>query len=467
MKVFRLAAALGIDFCGFALAFRGSATVAAGLLLGLLFMTAALPAQPRLQFGQPVDFGINGFHLYNVTGAMSYSSIAGPIGAGSGLPGVGGDYIGYASLSAGYSRTSTNGSFSITYSPGYVAHIRYSELHFLNQNLNIALNRRLNSQWTAFGTLVGDDATLENFLFAPATAGLVVGAPGSTGGVEGGPAAVILFGNRVRSATAVAGLIYRPTTRLRMTFDGETTLQQYKRDANTAVGAIVPRNFYVGGQVTMGYSLTPRTELGLHAVTTRNTSTFGEYQNTFMLAYLYHRWTPHWSTSIGAGPALTNYLSGQVLSARTSGNALSYAAAATASYDLGENRFNVTYGRSAGDAYGLGTGATNAFGGSWDVRSLRTGWSAKAFGGQERFTGGFFTGLVTSHAGASVTRSLGQQWAASLEYSYVQYTGGTGIKDFDAHVARLSVTWVPFLRDAVALRAPRPAQLKPGDPVAP
>ena len=162
---------------------------------------------------------------------------------------------------------------------------------------------------------------------------------------------------------------------------------------------------------------------------------------------------------------MTNYLSGQALSGRTTRSALSYAAAATASYDRGENRFNLTYGRTAGDAYGLGTGATNMFGGGWDVRSVRSGWSAKAFAGQERFSGGFFNGLVTSHAGGSISRALGQQWSASLEYSYVQYSGGGGIKDFDAHVGRISVTWVPFLRDAVAQRAPRVIQAKPGDPV--
>ena len=438
---------------------------ASAALAGLLLAPAAA-AQPRLQFGQPVNFGTNGFHIYNAGVAAGYTSIAGPIGAGSGgVPGLGGDFIGYLNTSVGYSRIGTNGSLSITYNPSYVAHVRYSDLHFFNQNLNITLNKRLGSQWTSYTTLLGDDSTLENFLFGSA-ASLAVGSPGSTGGIDPTASSAIIFGDRVLSATALTGLIYKPTTRLRLSFDVEVSLQQYRRSANTPVGAVVPRNFHSGGQVNLGYSLNPRTEVGTLFVTTRNNSTYGEYQNSFVQGYVYRRLAPHWTASVAAGPAFTNYFSGGPLSAPSRSGAISYAAAATLGYDLGLNRFSATVGRSAGDAYGLGTGSTNEIGGSWDIRSVRTGWSAKAFAGQERFNGGVLTGLKTSHAGAGITRALSRQLSASLDYTFIQYSGGN-TREFDAHVGRLSLNWIPLLKDTAALQIPRVTIQRPGDRAAP
>jgi hypothetical protein len=378
-------------------------------------------------------------------------SLAAPIGAGSALPGIGGDYEGFASSSFGYSRIGANGSFAITYQPEYVRRVRYPGLSAFNEQLNLNATRRLNAQWSMYLTGTAGEATIDSFLFNPGGLGDVASAPGdlsaglSSGTAALGPTSLLVFGNRVFTSSAAAGLNYKPTTRFTLNFQALTALQIYRPDSEEPVNALIPRNFQVGGSLTLNYSINPRTQFGVKAVTTRTVSAYGEYQNTIMEAYIDRTLSEHWFGSIAGGPAFTNYLSG-TLAANVKGTALSYAANASLGYRNRNNTVLMTAGRNAGDAYGLGSSTTESFGAAWDYRRLSSAWAFKASGGKDRFVGGAFPGLNTAHAGGSIIRALNRQMYLSLEYNYVNYSGAA-TAGLDAHVARLSFNWIPFLRD--------------------
>jgi hypothetical protein len=432
------------------------------LFLALLLTLENAAAQPLMQVGDTVGAGQNGFHIYGVKGSIGYSSLA----AGSSLglsAGVGGEWYSFASMPVGYSYAVPGGSFAITYTPSYVGRVRYSTNDF-NQNLNLQFNRRFGLESNWYITAFADDSTFEQYIFqAPALANYVNG-PGSADNLDntlnGGhttttdptqPSAVF-FGTRVRSFSGNTGFSGRIASRLRLSFDAGVSEWMTKANELRINPTLVPRAQLGRVNLSIGYSLSPRTEMGFHVSAAESRSVFGRNRFGEAGIYLSRKLTEHWFASGMGGAGGTIY--------KTTGSAptsYSYIAEASLGYKMRDQTFAVTYARQTGSAYGFNTRASHAFTGAWNRWNRNRTWELRAFASYQRQAGGVFDGTQVREAGAGILHNAGHRLNVSLDYTYLNWSmpAINGVSDQGAHAARLTFDWIPFLRDVPMLSTGR------------
>lgn len=427
--------------------------------LGLLLAPSA-SAQPRLLGEQPVGFGNNGFHIYSATLSAGYFSSA--LIGGNTVPGAGGDYQGWASITSGYSFSGTKGVFSMDYTPEYTDRVRYSNLRSFNQNLSLNWSRRLGTKWAWHLSAAGAEASASTYLFTDGGISSVVSSPGTTdvltGGLSSGstvaltPSQLIVFGGRVITGGGSTGLTYHPTTRLQFTFDANASDSQTRYDS-TGIAPLVPRTFTGTGAVSMGYSLSPRTVIGTRISYTNTQSSVTKFDFGVVDGFIDQKFGTHWFASASAGPALIRLA---ILGGRS--QVLSYNANAQFGYRVRSSSFAASFRRMVGDSYGFGAGANQTYDGAWDQRLRSSGWVLRATGGRQEFTGGGFGGLKTNYAGGGISKAINRQLSVGLEYSFLHYAGSV-YRQSDFQVGRLNLTWIPFLRDTPLLtNDPKQAQ---------
>ena len=426
-----------------------------GILLSavLLLNSTTLSAQPRVQAGTPVGFGANGFHLYSASLAAGYMSSA--FGAGTLAPGLGGDYQGWASLTGGYSFTGPKGVFAIDYTPGYTARLRYSQLRSFNQALTLTGTRRLGSKTLVHFNGSGSEGSYESFLFSGGGLGSVVGTGGTTDVLTGGlssasgaslsPAQLIVYGGKVRTAVSSMGVSYAATTRLTVSLDASGSLTATKYDNTTTLAPVLPRYLNATGAFGLGYSLSPSTTIGSRLSYSYTTSKLANFDDSVAALFLDRKLGQHWFTALSAGPSLYRTKGGPVTAAT-----LSYDASGTLGYRFRQTSLATSYHRRAGDSYGFGAEASDTYDAAWDHFTRTLGWSFRASGGQQRLSGGSAGGFRASYAAGGITHALGRQLTLSLEYSYARYVGAAYPRaEFQS--GRISLTWIPFLRDTPSL----------------
>src|SRR6185436_7700170 len=95
---------------------------------------------------------------------------------------------------------------------------------------------------------------------------------------------------------------------------------------------------------------------------------------------------------------------------------------ATLGYQTRSQAWIASYGRTVGDTYGLVSGSTTTFLGTWNWKRPGASWGILASGGQQELTGGPIGTFTTWQATAGVTRAVTHQVNLSLEYAYLKDT---------------------------------------------
>ncbi|MBA0088437.1 MAG: hypothetical protein HRJ53_25910, partial [Acidobacteria bacterium Pan2503] len=105
----------------------------------------------------------------------------------------------------------------------------------------------------------------------------------------------------------------------------------------------------------------------------------------------------------------------------------------------------VSYNRTLGDAYGLGSGSTSSVTGAWNWRISRRSWDLAASGGFQQLDNSTFPNSRSWQAGAGIFRSLGPHFSASAQYTYFEYPGNLRTAGVDSvgHGVMLALTWAP------------------------
>jgi hypothetical protein len=407
----------------------------------------------------------NGFHLYSVTGSFGYSSTALGAGYSSSVPGLGGDYFAQASTAVGYSQSGPNGNFSVIYVPSYSGQVRYSNLQAFNQDLTIRLSRRLGLKLGWYLNGYGGDRTIETYLFAGNALSQVAAADPTLNGLSdalnGGHTSspnlvnagqAILYGTRVLSEGATTGLTYRPTTRLRWSVSASGDQSQARPNSSYTDAAFFPRTKMLRGDLSMGYSLTTRTEVGFDVSTARLYGGFGREQYSTAAVHVARKLTTRWFASGALGAGASNYRS-----TATAPTTLTYVTDLSLAYRSTEQTFAVNYNRYAGDFYGSNSRATQTYMGIWTWHNRGRSWSLQASGAYQTLAGGTLAGATVTQAGGAISRGLTRQLSAGLDYGFAQFSGVSGVatgptRAITSHGARLSITWIPFLRETPPLQ---------------
>jgi hypothetical protein len=331
--------------------------------------------------------------------------------------------------------------------------VRYSNLDFFNQNLNLHWLARFNSKWELSFSGYGSEGSLETYLFGNGGLGSAVSNSttndtlnttlSSGSGTALSPTQLILYGGRVRTAGTGLGLTWRPTTRLRVSWDLNGTLAQTRYDT-TAVVAVIPRYITGVGGMTVGYSVSPSTEIGARLSYSYIHSTLSNYDYAIADGYLDQKLGQHWFTSLAAGPGhIRNRYQGVTF------ESWSYDASGTLGYRFRQTTLAGTYHRRLGDTSGVGAIHSDTYDGAWSHWSHNLAWQLHANGGKQNYSGGTVPGFGTTYASGSITRALKRQLSVGLEYSYVRY--GTATTPADFQIGRVTLTWIPLLRDTPPL----------------
>lgn len=420
------------------------------LVLGGLWLVPALLAQTDVDV-QPR----NGLHWYNVTASLGYSSLALGGGYSSAVPSVGGDYFGWASTAIGYYQGGPNGSFSVTYVPSYSGQVRYSNLKSFNQDLTIHAARRLSAKAEWYLNAFGVEHTIQEYLFSGNALAQAAQDSDNLTAAQAAPpslattAQVILYGTRVLSFGATTGFNYRPTTRLR--WNASVTGDQSQGRPNHAYpqAAFLPRTQVLRADSSLGYSVTPRTEIGLDAEAARVFGGYGRQQYYSGAVRLARKLAPQWYASGAVGVGASNYGSNSLAPTTAT-----YMTDLSLAYRRPEQALVLSYNRYAGGFYGVNTRATDTYMAMWTWRTRNRRWSLQANGAYQTLAGGVLGGATITQAGGLISRGITRQVLLSLDYGFAEFSG-VGLAsshELTSHAARLTLTWIPFLRDTPPLR---------------
>src|SRR5579883_692796 len=402
----------------------------------------------------------DGFHIYQMMLSFEYTSLVGGLNASApSALNVGPDYTGWAGGEFAYTRNRARTHFSILYEPLYFRSFRFSSLHGLNQVLHMEMTRQVTPQWALNTGLSAEDITIEQFLFStPHAAGPVLSSyPNEQAPPSGqtGLTAIqaIIYGQRVLTISGRLGVTYKPTSRFRVTFDGEGSDSRARPDQNQPVPQAALETEMETAELSLAYSTSPRSEAALRADTQRLRS-FGDTYTIESLGLGFtHRFTPHLIGSVLAGGGvITPLRAGPLVSGGSS-----WIGEARLGYEGRENVLSANYSHFAGDFYGLGASSTTTFAGNWSWRRLGLNWGLHAYAAEQILSGGLAAGTRMWQASGGVSRAAGRQLVVSLDYSYL--TGSFSpvllAQNVNGQAARLTFSWIPFLRDAPPLGLPR------------
>ncbi len=428
---------------------------ASALLLAIATNCCLLPmsstAQPYALGGDPDHPTLNnGFHINEVDLSAGYADIKGPAGFLAGPQGQAfTGYSAWASASLGYSNINPNGSFVVIYTPSYTSVFRYSA-HWFDQDLHLDWTRRLSTEWAFRFSGTARESTVEEFLFVPqgtvSSAGDYIYSPSLVN-----PTQALLFGTRVLSLNAGLGVTYSPSTRLHISLDARGDQIQSRPNPSEPAQYVIPRTRAEEGHLVVGYKASPKTEYGVEADYLQAQSVFGRYRTATAGLFAARRLGMRWSVN-GSGFAAAISSVGQGSLPFT----LSYGVSGNVRYQLRANSFSLSYRRSGGDSYGFGALSTTAYSALWSWRSRARTWSLQAVADRQQIEGGVVGGIDLWDGSLTVSRALSRRVALGVGASYLRETLPPGILagETQAYIARLTLSWIPFLRDTPPLTIP-------------
>jgi hypothetical protein len=411
---------------------------------------------------------IGGIHLYGVSVYTSYLSNATPASLLLTQPVASANRLqsdaGYGvQWTLGWQRQRDNSTLSVRYLGSYGGQFKYTDLNAFGHSVNITANRKVGTKWNVGLTASADYRTFAQFLFQPTSLSLLAQTPAdfndlaaafSLGQFSSSQAASILTGtpllgsperslltsDRVLSYYGTVMATYQHSSRLSFTFagigaGGQNTLG----DTQTYV---VPRTLGANAGLSLAYSLSPRTEVGLGVNETRTANQFQSSYSTNATGSFGRKMGLHWFIRANGGMAYTTMLqqafgptprSQQVIG----GGSLGYRAFA--------HTLIASYNRAASDTYGIATGVVTGTTVAWSWRRPGSSWLFFATGGRQEIRNAGYTSLSGWQATGGLSRRLSSALSWRTEYTYFASTGNyLGIATNQAiHSVRVSLAWGP------------------------
>jgi hypothetical protein len=432
------------------------------LMAGLLALNCnsqTLPEQMNFRTGEA-----DGAHLYGVSAFSGYSTSVYPVGQSlqPGASSLGGDVNYGASASMGWQRHREWMNLAVIYSASYIGQAHYSNLNALNHSLSITASRKL-GKWTASVSGSGQDVSLTQFLFNPTpfavqsqvpqtfddlAAAFAAGQFSSaqvasmlTGSSPpASPTQSLVYGDRTLAYSTQASLVYAYSHRL--TFQVSSFASGSQPLSNgSQVHTIYLVNHAIGanGGVSLSYSLSPRTQVGLNVEEAWVTNHYQGAYLTIASASIGRKMGEHWFANVHGGYYVTR--STKSGAEFPSNEAIGGASLGLKTY---QNTFTATYDRTSMDSLGL-IGTVNSIGGSWRWHHRGSGWALVAgfFEEQTRNTG--FASLSGLQASGGISRNLTDQ--STISAQYVFYKGNSTYSGVFTNLTeqsvRLSVGWSP------------------------
>jgi hypothetical protein len=415
----------------------------------------------------PLGRGQKGWSIYNITGSFGYSTLALPVDQlAFSLQRLESDYDGTASASFGYNYKGEKGAVSLLYSPSFVGRVRYSDLNAFNQSLNLTASRQIAPRWDLSVSVAGSDTTLDQALFTPAilsgstapVATLDDLIRASSGGLytsdqlasflTGTPYVVtpsrsLVFGTKYFTTGLNTSLKHRYSPRLSFEVSlgasRTQTRNNSQQDLQGQLNFLIPRTTTEQAGISMDYSLSPRTQIGVRGNASQIDSTLGRYIVGSARLFVSRKLTPHWFASASAGPAFLEILR----------LGLGYAAEGNVGYTVGDHSFMASYARSVGDTFGFQSASNDSAGGSWQWAPSGRLWVLYASGGLQRMKGGVYGDVQFAQANVGLARYLNRQFSVNFTYGYVdRRTGGAaaaGIlqQNLNGFSTRVTLVWSP------------------------
>jgi len=411
-----------------------------------------LVPDPAVADGVPAAVNKNGFHVYQVSGSVGYSTLSSLLGSGSDFRQLGCDCYGVASTTTGYTHTGPINRFDAVYTPSYSNYYGLTGAQGFNENLQLVFESRFAPKWKFSLVATADDSSVVAFALQPGIntlaggqdLGSFVGTTMST--VSPGP--TLLYGGRVFSAGGHTGVTYRPTTRFRISLEGGFFQSQTRSGssgtANTA-GYVIPRAQFENVDVIAAYSLTPRTEVGGQASVLQYHTVFGDYRATSGGGTFSRKLSRRWSAYADAGVATYIPVSTPAGLPRIPISGSQFTTSLGLGYHGRETSFIVSYQKMAGDLYGLASSSSQGVRSILSWRQPGRNWSADLAIFYQRLTGGPVGDGDNWQASASLTRALTRKMALSLSYGYLSSSLApvTVYNNLSAQVLRLTFTWIP------------------------
>jgi hypothetical protein len=394
----------------------------------------------------------NGFHLSEVTASGGYAAVQGFGGALGSVGQASGAFNGYsiwASLTAGYTHNGPSRNFSIAYTPTYTNVFRDSA-HWFDQQLSFQYAQRLGPRWEFHLSGSGGESTALSLLLQPQG-----GLNAASGGIAIydnsailAPTVGLLFGTRVLTFNGTTGVSYNPSTRLSLSITATGAEIQGRPDKSVTAQGLFQRASVGQGNVSLGYALSPRTEIGVDASFMEGDSSVGQYRSSTAGLFFARKLARHWSAS-----GLGSFAWISSVGTRSVPQTFTSSGFGSLRYQARESVWAITYRRTAGDLYGFGSTATNGYSVSWNWRGRGRSWGLQASADRQQMEGGALHGIDLWDVTLGATRSLGRQVSLRLEGSYSRETlapqGNTSL-----YAARLTISWIPLLRDTLRLSAP-------------
>jgi hypothetical protein len=454
-------------------AWSGTAPVA------LLFVLSSISYGQAPFFGNlnPVGSNPGGLRLYGVYGYTSYSSsplLFGNVGSTAQVGQTFGqsyDLMSGGGASIGWNSPGPNPRFGFTYSAGYSRFQRNSDLSFLSQNLefhiggNKGYSKKLSSRWTVGMSGTANATNAQAFLFSPNALSRVAQVPATfddlangivtgtspnpdlasllTGGpVLESPAQLLLYGSRFLTASVTASATYQRSPRLAISVNvGATRIQTLPGTNPNYLVGILGHSTSGSAGVSASYSLSPRTEVGFGAYTSRTFSKVLDAYNTSASGSLGRIMGRHWFLRVGGGAGFITASRG--IYSPPAG--LQYTAVGALGFKTRSQTFLVSAERAIADQYSYGAASSTRATGAWTWSRPGTRWSVFASGGQTRMQGGFLGTVDSWRASAGMSRMLSRTVGANLMYSYLANATQYAASPYnqDASGVMLMIYWSP------------------------
>jgi hypothetical protein len=455
---------------------NGTTLGAAWLAMGLVAGAPVVSGQTSAAFNFNPIAPVRGVQLTGVSVYSGYFSAGAPTGFAAPVQSPflrGPSAMGGAAATFGGARTGEISSFAWSYSPSYF-NLFYADHEIdnhgsLNHRMDVSWRRRLGAKWSLSTSLNGFIANLEQLYFNPSAlsdvaaipttfddlaaamlagkftdaqlASLLTGAPLPSTAEQG-----YLYGTRILSAGANVGLSWAHSERTSVSVTLSGNRVQHLNGVGTSGdspggGVHLPQMTSATATVGWSYSLSPRTQFGANASSTR---TFSSLQQGY---------ATHAGVSVGRTMSTRWYVQGRAGIGKFLYSHQLYAAPKAVQYTYGGSlgfktytqTFLAAYDRSLGDTYGLGSGTTSSLRGAWAWSRPGASWGVSAYVGFQELHNPSFQNTRSWRAGAGCGRRLRAHFSVAANYVYAQIPVDlrTAGSDLTQNGVSVSLTWSP------------------------
>lgn len=315
------------------------------------------------------------------------------------------------------------------------AMVNLQQLYFNPTTLSSIATTATTFQDLAAGILTGKSTD-------PQLAALLTGAPLPTSPQQG-----YLYGDRMLTVSSNIALSWAVSgrTSVAVTVAGNRAqaLSSGALGGTSAAPAdfVAPQMTAATASVSWSYSLSPRTRISAQASSSRTFSRLEQGYTTNTSVSIGRTMSQRWFVQATAG-------AGKLLYSRqtyTAPGGVQYLYGASIGFKTQTQTFLVSYNKSLGDAYGLGSGSTSAATGAWSWRRPGSTWSVSAGGGYQELNNHTFSNTRGWVANAGVAKKLSPHFFLSAQYMYFRLPQNINAVALESSENGVSVgmTWSP------------------------